>query len=188
MEVGAEIITGVGSAFATLATVIVFLFKSREKLVAEKIELEKQHSEYKSKIVWIEHDNIRLSMELEKAAGSESVDATIVVDGATGVIKHWSPGSIAMFYYTTREIINRPFFLIVPKSQREETHKIWDRFQGNGKIPERGPFDVLAYRKDGEEIPVSLTLCCWNEKGQRMVKATMRPRVEKPNLDERSDV
>lgn len=94
----------------------------------------------------------------ERARLAEIVGASwdaIVGFTPDGVVTSWNPGAERMFGYSEKEMIGRPFSLIVPQDQAEEFSEILERMKKGKKI---GYMETARKTKSGKVINVSLSL------------------------------
>jgi len=100
---------------------------------------------------------------------NQSKDA-IFAKSLDGNILSWNFAAEKMFQYTADEIIGKSVFLLVPKDRISEEESIL------GKIKEGidvGPFDSVRVRKDGTEVPVSISVSAIRDDGVIMAASSI---------------
>jgi PAS domain S-box-containing protein len=88
------------------------------------------------------------------AVVSHSDDA-IIGKTLDGTITAWNPAAEKIFGYKASEVIGHPISLILPPDRKDEVHHLIARIQ-NGETVSH--YETLRQRKDGQLIPVSVTL------------------------------
>ena len=116
-------------------------------------------------------------------------DAVVVTDAATQEVILWNPGAVEMFGYTEDEALGMPLHKIVPDRFRHQHREGIKRFQETGEgrlLDARRPIELVALRKDGNEIPIELTLARAGESptGDRFVVAIVRELTERKRLQD----
>ncbi|GLR47884.1 PAS domain-containing hybrid sensor histidine kinase/response regulator [Sphingomonas astaxanthinifaciens] len=92
-------------------------------------------------------------------------DAFVAVDRENR-IAYWNHGAEAMFGWTRAEAIGQSLHLIIPPAMREAHVAGMDRVMKGGEPRLVGKaVEVTALRKEGEPLPVELSLTMWTEPG-----------------------
>lgn len=89
------------------------------------------------------------------AAIVDSSESAIVGKDLQGVVTSWNRAAERLFGYTAGEMIGRSILRIIPPDRRDEETRILDRI-GRGQAVE--PCETIRRRKDGSDVPVSLTI------------------------------
>lgn len=92
---------------------------------------------------------------LRLAAIVESSDDAIVGLNLNGKITSWNKGAEKIYGYAPDEIIGEHVSLIVPKNKTHEIYDILDKIQKNSRIRH---YETYRTRKDGKDIPVSISV------------------------------
>lgn len=103
-----------------------------------------------------------------KSVIDAAYDSVIVVD-SMGIIVHWNKSAESVFGYTKDEALGEDMLLIIPERYRA-AHKA--KFHGStvrGRIVE-----IEGLRKDGNEVPIELSMSSWNSKNGRYYGAVIR--------------
>lgn len=88
-------------------------------------------------------------------------DAIVTADGA-GDIRLWNPAAAAMFGYTSEEAMRMNLDALVPDSFLAPHLEGLAR-RRDGTAPRSiGPIEVTAWRGDGSEFPIELTVGSWD--------------------------
>jgi len=89
------------------------------------------------------------------AAIVESSDDAIISGSLEGLVTSWNPAAERMYGYTSQEIIGQPGKILTPADRRREITEILGRIRAGQHVEH---FETRRVRKDGKEIPVSLTV------------------------------
>jgi PAS domain S-box-containing protein len=89
------------------------------------------------------------------AALVESSEDAIVGKDLSGIVTSWNHAAERMFGYPAREAIGQSIRLIIPATRQAEEDDVLARI-GRGEMIQH--FETIRCRKDGTEIPVSLTV------------------------------
>jgi PAS domain S-box-containing protein len=89
------------------------------------------------------------------AAIVESSDDAIVSKTLDGRIQSWNAGASRIFGYTAAEVIGQPITIIIPPELLEEERRILEQVSRGERIDH---FDTIRIAKDGQRIPISLTV------------------------------
>jgi len=102
---------------------------------------------------------LRESEEKFKAISSSAQDAIIVIDN-NGNISFWNNAAGEIFGPSADEVYGRNFHeMFVPEKHRDRHQKAFNKFQNTGEGRAIGKtLELDAYRKDGTEFPVELSL------------------------------
>jgi PAS domain S-box-containing protein len=109
-------------------------------------------------------------------------DAVVVGEVRTDQIVLWNPAAADLFGYAEEEIVGRSIATLVAPAFRDRHRAGLARYRdlGVGPIVDGGPVELLAVHRDGQEIPIELTLGRIHEvdDGSRYVLAVIRDRRE----------
>ena len=83
-----------------------------------------------------------------------SFDAIVSKDLNT-IIKSWNQGAERLFGYTADEAIGQSVTMLIPDGHQDEEPRILARIRGGERVE---PFETIRQRKDGSQVPVSLTI------------------------------
>ena len=89
------------------------------------------------------------------AAIVDSADDGIITKDLDGIIQSWNAAAERIFGYASREIVGRPVLLLIPDDRQAEEGEILARLRRGERIDH---VETVRVRKDGREIPVSLTV------------------------------
>jgi PAS domain S-box-containing protein len=117
-----------------------------------------------------------------RAVVESSGDAIISRD-LNGIIQSWNLGAEQIFGYPAAEAIGQPISLLLPTDRSHEEPDIMERIRGGGLVKH---FETIRRRKDGKEIPVSLTISPVHDATQKLVGAShiARDITERKELEE----
>jgi PAS domain S-box-containing protein len=99
----------------------------------------------------------------------ESSEDAIVSKDLDGVIQSWNNAAERIFGYTSREMVGKRMIPLLPADRVQEEADISERIRRSGKVKH---FETLRVRKDGQPIPVSLTISPVYDEGGRVVGAS----------------
>ena len=89
------------------------------------------------------------------AAIVHSSDDAIVSKTLEGIITSWNPSAEKLFGYSAAEAVGQSITLIIPPERRDEEIEVLRRLRAGETIEH---FETVRISKDGERIPVSLTV------------------------------
>lgn len=194
MDVGSEIISGVGAAFVALAGAVGYLFRENRHLTKKHSEADTKHFEELEKIereltreriksAYKDGEIIRLMTQIENLSGAESVEAVIVADALTGLICEWSTMALVIFGWQKREIIGKPITTLIPDRYMAEHSQGWEKFVQT-KIPKGHIREFYGLHKSGNEKPITVQYEAFaNHTGQVFVRARIRTRLNGTTVD-----
>jgi PAS domain S-box-containing protein len=110
-----------------------------------------------------EHSAERLAAILES-----SFDAIISKD-LSGTILSWNKAAERMFGYAEREAVGQPIYLIIPDDKRDEETDILRRLKLGERIE---PFQTTRRHRDGQTVPVSITMSPIKSRAGKLVGAS----------------
>jgi len=126
------------------------------------------------------------------AAIVDSSDSAIVGKDLQGVVTSWNRAAERLFGYTAGEMIGRSILRVIPPDRRDEETRILDRI-GRGQTIE--PFETIRRRKDGSDVPVSLTISPIIDTHGRVIGASKigrdiseQKRVERASFEYREEL
>jgi PAS domain S-box-containing protein len=103
------------------------------------------------------------------AAIVNSSDDAIFSKDLSGTILTWNRGAERLYGYKGAEIIGKPVTALVPPERRNEIgHLLRELAQGRS----RGRSDTVGLRKDGSQVPVSLTVSPVKDAQGRIIGAS----------------
>jgi PAS domain S-box-containing protein len=85
----------------------------------------------------------------------ECSDDAIIGKDMNGVITSWNQGAQKIFGYSAAEAIGRPIAMLAPPDRADEMTRILNRIRRGERVDH---FDTVRCRKDGEHVPISLTV------------------------------
>jgi len=103
------------------------------------------------------------------AAIVESSDDAIVSKTLTGRILSWNAGATRIFGYQAEEVIGKPITVIIPQELYGEEERILEELRRGQSIDH---FDTIRVRKDGQRIPISLTVSPVRDSRGRIIAAS----------------
>jgi PAS domain S-box-containing protein len=101
--------------------------------------------------------NIEQSQEIRDklAAIVESSDDAIIGKSLDGIVNSWNKGAERIFGYSAKEILGKHITILFPPDRLEEEPQVIERIKRGEWIDH---FETVRKRKDGQAIPVSLTI------------------------------
>ena len=100
------------------------------------------------------HHKTDLKQETLSAIVESSDDAVISKD-LDGCIISWNRGAEKIFGYTEAEIIGKSMGILIPENRRDDEELLLDKIR-KGKGVDH--FETIRKHKNGQEIPISLTI------------------------------
>jgi len=113
----------------------------------------------------------------------ESSDDAIVSESLEGRIESWNRGAERLFGYKAEEVIGKPVTILSPAGKPDDGIELIRRIR-QGEIVEH--YETMRRRKDGSEVPVSLTVSPVKDERGRIVAASKIARdiTERHRADE----
>lgn len=110
---------------------------------------------------------LRESEERFRSISSSAQDALIMMDGS-GNISYWNEAAERIFGYTKKEAIDQNLHrLLVPKKYFDAFKKGFKNFKNTGQGSAIGKtIEMSAFRKDGTEFPMELSLSSFQLRNQ----------------------
>ncbi len=120
-----------------------------------------------------------------KAITDSAFDAIVMMD-ALGHVSYWNPAAERILGYTSSEVIGQDLHgLIVPARYRDGFNAGFLRFQQTGQGAALGKtHDLEAIHKDGQEIPVQISLSAIETNGAWHAVGILRDTTERKFADE----
>jgi diguanylate cyclase (GGDEF)-like protein/PAS domain S-box-containing protein len=129
------------------------------------------------------YKTIKASEEKFRSLFETAPDA-IVLSNVDGIIISWNKSAEHLLKYTYEEIIGKSLLLIIPKRFRNEHCRRWLSLQ---KIPPKTTYerlDLKVLSKDGEEIPVELSIGYWKINGDIFFTTIFRNMSERKQFED----
>ncbi len=129
------------------------------------------------------YKTIKASEEKFRSLFETAPDA-IVLSDVEGIIISWNKSAEHLLKYTYEEIIGKSLLLIIPKRFRNEHCRRWLSLQ---KIPPKTiheRLDLKVLSKDGEEIPVELSIGYWKINGDIFFTTIFRNMSERKQFED----
>jgi PAS domain S-box-containing protein len=92
---------------------------------------------------------------LRLAAIVESSDAAIVGETVDGIIVSWNRGAEKLYGYKAEEVVGRHISMLVPSERQDRIEPVLETLRRGERIEQ---FETSRVRKDGQLVPVSLTV------------------------------
>jgi PAS domain S-box-containing protein len=145
-----------------------------------KTEIQKLNMMLKERITELEpaeRERLKLADIVEQCN-----DAIFSVD-LESTVRSWNKGAEKIYGYTQEEMVGRSAFTIAPDGPSVETEEIRKMILA-GTPPQM--FETVHLRKDGVQIPVSLTISCMRDENDELVEISIISRdiTEKKNSEE----
>ncbi len=102
------------------------------------------------------------------AAIVESSQDAIIGHAFDGAITSWNAGAEAIFGYTAKEAIGKPFSTLIPENQKDEVPQLLDKLKRGERVDH---FEIDRIRKDGKKIDVSLAISPIKDARGKMIAA-----------------
>jgi PAS domain S-box-containing protein len=103
------------------------------------------------------------------AAIVTSSDDAIVGKDLDGTITSWNRGAENIFGYAAAEVVGRSIRLIIPEDRQDEEDRVLESIRRGERIEH---FETVRRRKDGTEVPISLTVSPIRSSSGRVVGAS----------------
>ncbi len=106
----------------------------------------------------------RARLHLESAVNS--ADLAIHSTGLDGTVVSWNPGAEHLYGYRADEVVGQPQPRLYPAGREAEESDALDRLRRGGQVEH---FETTRLRRDGTEVPVSLTVSCVRDEAGAVV-------------------
>jgi PAS domain S-box-containing protein len=103
------------------------------------------------------------------AAIVESSDDAIISKDLNGIVTSWNIAAERMFGYTAAEMIGQSIRLLIPDDRQNEEDIVLAHVRSGAKVDH---FDTIRRRKDGTQLPISLTVSPIRDDHGRIVGAS----------------
>src|SRR4051812_164676 len=103
------------------------------------------------------------------AAIVESSDDAIISKDLNGIVTSWNGAAERMFGYTAAEMIGQSIRLLIPHDRQDEEDVVLGEVRRGAKVDH---FDTIRRRKDGTQLPISLTVSPIRDDHGRIVGAS----------------
>ena len=117
------------------------------------------------------------------AAIVESADDAVISETTEGVILSWNPAAEKLYGFSVEDVIGKSITIIVPEDRQAELSDILKRISTGEHIQH---YETVRLRKDGRQVPVSLTVSAIkNNLGQVVAISTVaRDITERKHAEE----
>lgn len=115
-----------------------------------------------------DQQSARIKQETLSAIVKSSEDAVISKD-LQGTITSWNAGAQKIFGYTEEEIIGKHISVLIPDSKLQDEDLILEKIKEGKRIHH---FETIRRKKNGEEIPLSLTVSPVKDNQGRVIGAS----------------
>jgi PAS domain S-box-containing protein len=114
-----------------------------------------------------------------------AIDAIISAD-AKGLIRSWNPAATRLFGHREEEVLGQNLDLIIPDRFRGPHHEGIGRVSAGGESRVIGStVEVAAIHRDGQEVPVELSLATWTLDGDRYYTGILRDISERKEAEQK---
>jgi PAS domain S-box-containing protein len=111
----------------------------------------------------------RLAAACFLASIVDSSNDAIISKSLDGTIQSWNAAAERIFGFTAEEAVGRHIGLVIPHDRTDEEERIVARLRAGERV---NHFDTVRLRKDGEVIPVSLTISPIRDEAGRVIGAS----------------
>lgn len=115
-----------------------------------------------------DHKRVDVTTKL-LAAIVESSDDAMIREDLDGIIQTWNVGAERMFGYAAREVIGKPFAILMPSDRVDEGADMIARIRSGRRVDH---YETVRRRKDGSLLDVSITVSPIVDHAGRVVAAS----------------
>ncbi len=130
-------------------------------------------------------EKVRASDEKLQCIGAQAQDAILMIDGK-GDLSFWNEAAERIFGYTAEEVLGRNLHRLLTPDRFHHAHfSAYRRFQetGEGAVIGR-TLELAALKKNGEEIPVELSLSAFKLRGEWNAIGILRDITDRKRIEE----
>ncbi len=143
--------------------------------------IEKKRDELKRKQI---EEALQRSEELNRSITESAADAIISIN-SDGIILSWNNAAGKIFGYSSSEMINKNLSEIIPPRYKDGHNSGIKRLKIGGKIIIIGQtIELTAFRKNGDEFPIELSLSSWETNNQKYFTGIIRDITERKKAEE----
>lgn len=117
---------------------------------------------------------------LQQAAIIDGSDDAIISIDLDLRITSWNDGATRLYGYQAEEVLGQQMTPLLPQARRHEDQDILDRIQAGEKVCS---FETSRIRKDGREVPISLTVSPIYDEDGVIIGASKIGRDDSPRLE-----
>jgi PAS domain S-box-containing protein len=116
---------------------------------------------------------LRASEERFRALAESANDAFVTIDGQ-GIVVHCNPSLQRIFGYTSDEICGKPLSRMLADPLPDKHASCLQRYLDSGAHLIGGTIEVTGRRKDGEQLPLEMSLAAWETDEGSFVTGILR--------------
>jgi PAS domain S-box-containing protein len=114
---------------------------------------------------------------------TSSHDGIVSVDDSMKILI-WNRGAEAIFSYTEKEMLGQNILKIVPEDHRQNMADEIERMVRDRKGASNNVFETQALRKDGQEVPLEISMSSRTSDDSHVITAFIRDVTERKQTDE----
>lgn len=117
------------------------------------------------------------------AALVESSDDAIVSKDLNGIVLTWNRSAERIFGYSATEMVGQSIRRLIPADRQQEEDEVLARIRRGDRV---GHYETIRHRKDGSQLPISLTVSSIRDSAGTIVGASKIARdiTERRRADE----
>ncbi|RMG03224.1 MAG: PAS domain S-box protein, partial [Nitrospirae bacterium] len=132
----------------------------------------------------ISYENaLKESRERFRAVSENARDGIVTFD-ERGIITYWNRAAADMFGYGSEEAVGRRIGEILTGREVTDWQGIGEFLSKQGSLSIGSTFEVVAFAKTGEEIPVEMSIARWNTEGDVNYTAIIRDITDRKALED----
>ncbi len=129
-------------------------------------------------------EELRESEERYRAITQSASGAIVVADGE-GRILLWNKSAERIFLYTEREAVGQPVSILIPEPYLTQHREVMRRMNvGGGLRLNNKIYEAVGSRKDGNQMPVQISLASWESDGNKYYSAIIHDITERKQAEE----
>ncbi len=127
----------------------------------------------------IRNQKLQENMDLSHSVSHTAHDA-IISANENGIVSVWNKGAANIFGYTADEIIDQPVSKLIPERYQQHYLDGLEQVNTTGRSKFIGSvIEMHGLHKDGQEVPLEISIATWFQKGNRYYAAVMRDITER---------
>ncbi|MEO5329676.1 MAG: diguanylate cyclase [Magnetococcus sp. THC-1_WYH] len=123
--------------------------------------------------------------ELQFRIVTQSIQEAVVASDLDGIIRFWNQGAVTLFGYHRDEVIGRQVDRLFPHSFSTAFKESFKELLSTGSLQKGDIREWQGLRKDGQQVPMEISINSWSEEGKTLIASVMRDITQRKHEEER---